>query len=128
MLSLEGETNVSKRNVLVLGVVLCAMLATGFVAGQAATRAPVPPFRLTAVPPNTGGIVTPSFLLTDSRSSTIKLITVMNRDWENMPGPKLRDLRRPGIGLVVLAEFDLSKLPAGDIAGDGTETTPSPKP
>jgi hypothetical protein len=123
---LKEETDVSKRNVLVLGVVLCAMLAMGFVAGKAATKTPVPPFTLTAVP-ITQEFSSPTFLLTDSQSATVRVLALRYaRNFD--PNWAEATLQDNGLVLAVWAQFDLAKLPAAGPAGEGAETTPPPKP
>jgi hypothetical protein len=121
----------SKRNGLVLAVVFCAVLALGFVAGNTMGKTPAPPYTLTALPQigQSPGYSTPTFLLTDSQSPMVKLVTVRYADqvdagWAS-PFPKLEDNR---MAFIVLAEFDLTKLPAGGAAGEPAANSPPAKP
>lgn len=93
----------SKRNVLIVVLALCAMLTVGFVAGTASRATPTPPYTLTPF----GAPDDNFFLLTDSRSSTIRLIVFQRTVREQMPGPSIVD---GSLALTVLAEFNLDKL------------------
>ena len=115
----------SKRDVLLVAVVLCGMLTLGFVAGRTPDRMPASPYTLTAVPLSPG-FPEPTFLLADSQSPTIRVIRVTNaRPNEIPPGPKLEDGRYT---LVLMSEFDLTKLPAGGAPGDAAANGPPAKP
>lgn len=93
----------SKRNVLIVVLALCAMLTVGFVAGTASRATPTPPYTLTPF----GAPDDNFFLLTDSRSPIIRLLVFQRTAGEQMPGPRIVD---GGLSLTVLAEFNLDKL------------------
>jgi hypothetical protein len=94
----------STRKALVAAVVLCGFLWVGFIAGMTAEKnVASPPFTLT---PCSGGL-SRTFLLTDSQSSTVKLVAF----WEQYTGYETRPrVENNGMALIVLNEFDLTKL------------------
>jgi hypothetical protein len=106
----------SKRNMLLAGLVLCGMLMLGFVAGKASYGTPAPPYTLTVVPSLDPSY--PRFLLTDSRSPIIRLVTVQDTHRDMMTGRSVVDGR---LALTVMAEFDLDKL-----SGNGRESGDAP--